>query len=123
MWKGEIMKTCNDSMTRLLRVLRIGTVLSAAIFTACALQAQSPNPVAPTAPLPADSTGISHAAREFVQFAAQANQTEIALANIAETRGQNATVKELAQMMLADHQQNYDLLQVMAQNHLVALDP
>jgi putative membrane protein len=122
------MKICNDSMTRLLRVLRSGTVSSAALFTACALQAQYIGPVTgpgTTTPTPAptaDANGISHAAKDFMQFAAQANQTEIALANIAETRGQNAKVKELAQMMLADHQQNYGLLQGMAQNHLVALD-
>jgi putative membrane protein len=121
------MKKCYNSMTRLMRAARIGTALSAAIFAATALQAQyaGPAPQAPQSPPPGNTDGISHAshaAKDFMQDAAQANQTEIAMANIAEARSETPVVKELAQMMRADHQQNYDLLQVMAQNHLVALD-
>jgi putative membrane protein len=116
------MKTCKESMTRLRRVVKLGTALSAAIFAASALQAQYTGPAAPLPPLGANDIGVSHAAREFMQDAAQANLTEIAMANIAVTRAQNTAAKELAQMMRSDHQQNYDLLQVMAQNHLVSLD-
>jgi putative membrane protein len=123
MQKGAIMKTCNDSMTRLMRVVRLGTALSAAmIFAACALQAQYTGPTLPQPPASGDANGVSHAAKEFMQDAAQANLTEIAMANIAETRAQNTAAKELAHMMRSDHQQNYDLLRVMAQNHLIVLD-
>jgi len=115
------MKRYNYFATRMMRILRIGTVLSAAILTASTLQAQY---TGPSTPLPAlsNDNGVSHAAKEFMQDAAQANLTEIAMANIAETRAQNTVAKELAQMMRKDHQQNYDLLQVMAQNHLVILE-
>ena len=106
------MKTCNYSKTRLIRAV----TLSAAIFATSALQAQTAQ-----APPPADSSGMTHATKEFMQYAAQADLTEIAMANIAQTRAQNTAVKELAKMMRADPQQNYDLLQVMAQNHLVTL--
>ena len=116
------MKIYNNSMTRLMCVLKLGMALSAAIFAASALQAQYTGPTAPQAPLSGNDNGVSHAAREFMQDAAQANLTEIAMANIAQTRAQNTAVKELAEMMRSDHQQNYDLLQVMAQNHLVVLD-
>jgi putative membrane protein len=114
------MNTCKDSMTRLMRVARIGTVLSAAILAGPALQAQV-TPQAPT-PAPGNSAEISHQAKEFLQDAAQANQTEIAMANVAEARSQNTAVKELAQMMKSDHQQNYAQLQLIAQNHMVDLD-
>jgi putative membrane protein len=118
--KGNIMKICKNSMTRLLRVVRIGTSFSAAIFTASALQAQQYP--ATQAPPPANSAEISHQAKEFLQDAAQANQTEIAMANIAETKSLNSTVKELARMIRSDHQQNYAQLQQIAQNYLLVLD-
>jgi putative membrane protein len=114
------MKICKNSMTRFMRAARIGTALSAAILAGSALQAQiTPQPPAPA---PGNSAEISHAAKEFLQDAAQANQTEIAMANIAEGKSQNARVKELAQMLRNDHQQNYAQLQVIAQNHAVILD-
>jgi len=116
------MKTVNYSMTSLMRVFKISTVLGAAILAAFALKAQNEIHVPPPAPLPGNSDGISHEAKAFMQDAAQANQTEIAMANIAETRGQNSAVRELAKMMLDDHQQNYNLLQGLAQNHRVVLN-
>lgn len=103
------MKTITYSMTRLRRALTIGTAFSAALFAASALQAQT-------------TTDISHSAKEFLQEASQANQTEIAMANLAETRSQNPTVKDLAQMMSSDHQQNYAQVQSLALNHSVALE-
>jgi putative membrane protein len=44
------------------------------------------------------------------------------MANVAAGKAQNSTVKDLGQMMLADHQQNYTELQQVAQNHAVTLD-
>jgi putative membrane protein len=118
--KGETMKTCKYSMTRLMRVVKIGVALGTAIIGASALQGQD-SPSAP-APVPGSIAEISHRAKEFLQDAAQANQTEMAMADVAEGRSQNSAVKELAQMMRSDHQQNYAQLQVIAQNHLIALD-
>jgi putative membrane protein len=116
------MKIYKDSLTRLIRVVSIGTALSSAIFAVSGLQAQSPAPAAPQAPAAGHSAEISHEAKEFIQFAAQANQTEMAMAGIAQTKSQNSTVKDMAQMMRSDHQQNYAQLQTIAQNHGVALD-
>jgi len=116
------MKTYINSMTRFTRILRIGTALGSAIFAASAMQAQSTAPTAPPAPIPGNSRDISHQAKEFIQFAAQANQTELAMADLAEGKSQNSTVKDLARMMRTDHRQNYAQVQLIAQNHSLALD-
>jgi putative membrane protein len=116
------MKTYRKSMTRLVRAARIGTALGAAIFAVSAL-AQNPPPTAPPqAPAAGIPTEISHRSKEFLQFATQANQTEIAMANAAEPRSQNSAVKELANMMLADHQQNFAQVRLIAQNHMFAIN-
>jgi putative membrane protein len=123
MLKGETMKSYRTYQTRLTRVLKVGATLGAAIFTA-ALQAQSagqnttPPPSASTEP----SASVSHRAKEFLKDAGQANQTEIAMANVAENKSQNTQVKDLARMMRTDHEQNYAQLQTIAQNHGITLD-
>jgi putative membrane protein len=109
----------------LTRVLKVGAALGATIFTAAALQAQSagqnPTPLPPASTEP--SADLSHRAKEFLKHAAQANQMEIAMANVAENKSLNTQVKDLARMMRTDHEQNYALLQTIAQNHGVTLDP
>jgi putative membrane protein len=107
------MKLHKNYQTRLSRVLITGVALGAAIFAVSALQAQNT-----TTP----DSNISHRAKEFLKEAAQANQTEIAMANVAEGKTQNPKVKELAHMMLTDHQQNYAQVQSLAQAHGVTLD-
>jgi putative membrane protein len=121
--KKETTKTERKSMLRQARALTTGAAVSAMmIFTTPAVQAQSGPPL-DTQPPVADNAGeISHQAKMFLQEAAQADQSEIALANIAELRSQNPTVKELAQMIRGDHQKNFAELEVIAQNHHVALD-
>jgi putative membrane protein len=110
---------------RLTRVLKVGAALGATIFTAAALQAQSagqintPPPPASTEP----SATISHHGKEFLKAAGQANQMEIAMASVAENKSQNTQVKDLARMMRTDHEQNYGLLQTVAQNHGITLEP
>jgi putative membrane protein len=116
------MKTYRNPTTRLQRVLKIGTALGVAILGASALHGQSSDPAPPPASTPSTPIEISPAAKEFLQFAAQADQTEIAMADVAEARSQNTTVKELAQMMRTDHQKDYAQVQSMAQTHLIALD-
>jgi putative membrane protein len=113
------MKTYRTHQTRLTRVLTVGAALGAAIFTAGALHAQSATPP-PSATEP--SANVSHRAKEFLKEAGQANQTEIAMANVAEGKSQNTQVKDLARMMRTDHEQNYGQLQTIAQNHGIALD-
>ena len=108
------MKTNINYQTRLSRVFITGAALGAAIFAASALQAQNTTP-------PPESN-ISHRAKEFLKEAAQANQTEIAMANAAEGKTQNAQVKELAHMMRTDHEQNYAQVQTLAQAHGITLD-
>jgi putative membrane protein len=114
------MKTYKNYLTRLPRVLIIGAALGTATLTVPSLQAQS-TPPPPASP--GSSANISHRAKEFVKEAAQANQTEIAMANVADGKTQNTKVKELAHMMRTDHEQNYAQLQSIAQNHGVTLDP
>jgi putative membrane protein len=116
------MKTFRNSVMHLERVLKIGSVLGAALLGTFALLAQAPSPSAPQASVPGNVGEISHQAKEFLQFAAQANQTEIAMADTAEGRSQNTVVKELAQMMRRDHQKNYAQVQLLAQSHMMALD-
>lgn len=107
------------TIARLSRVARVGTALSAAIFAVPSLQAQTATP-APTAPATTES--LSHRAKEFIKDAAEANQTEIALANMAEGKTQNDKVRDLAKMLSTDHQQNYAQLQAIAQAHGVTID-
>jgi putative membrane protein len=104
------MKTYKNHLTRLSRVVKSGAALGVAILAACALQAQP-------------SSDISHRAKEFLKDAAQANQTEIAMANVAEGKSQNTQVKDLARMLRTDHEQNYAQLQSIAQAHGITLDP
>jgi putative membrane protein len=116
------MKTYCDYLTRLLRVVTSGAALGAAIFAASALQAQNQAATPPPDSSQA-SPNISHGAKEFLKEAAQANLTEISMANVAEGRSQNTQVKDLARMMRTDHEQNYTQLQSIAQAHGLALDP
>jgi predicted outer membrane protein len=78
-------KTNRSCQTRLSRVLITEAALGAAILVACSLQAQNTTPP-PDSTLP--SANISHRAKEFLKEAAQANQTEIATANVAEGKNQ-----------------------------------
>jgi putative membrane protein len=70
----------------------------------------------------ATSANISPRAQEFFKEAAQANQTEIALAKVAEGKSQISKVKELAQTLGREHQKNYEQLQAIARAHGVVLD-
>jgi len=111
----------------LLQSAKIGAAVGAAIFAASTAQGQynnSPAPTVPAAP-PAEtiSSGISHADKEFIEFASQANQTEIAMADIADSRSQNSDIKDFARMMRTDHQGNLAQLQTIAQKYSVVLDP
>ncbi len=118
------MKTCKYSTPRLIRALRIGTALGAAVLTVSALQAepsgQSLN--SPPAVSAEPSVNISHRAKEFLEDAAQANQMEIALADVAAEKSQNTSVKGLAQTLRADHEQNLGQLQSLAKVYGVTLD-
>ena len=111
------MKICRKSMAG---VVITGVTLGAAIFAASALQAQIPAP--PPAASAEPSIQFSHRAKEFLQDAAQANQTEIIMADVAQEKSQNAAVRELAQTVRTDQQLNYVQLQSIARAHGVALD-
>jgi putative membrane protein len=118
--KGKLMKTHPCYLTRLPLVLKTGAALGAAIFATSALQAgplgQGPDQ-SPVYSVEPAAASLSHRAKEFLRDAAQANQTEIAMANVAEARAQNSIVKDLARMMHADHSQNLSQLQAIAQAH------
>lgn len=68
----------------------------------------------------ADSS-LSHDASSFIKEASEANQGEIALAQLAEEKSKNPEIKQLAQMIQSDHQQSQEKLQTIAQAHGVAL--
>jgi putative membrane protein len=113
------MKLYRNNKTRLSRVLITGVAVGATLFGASALKAQNST-------TPPDSTQasakISHRAKEFLKEAGQANQTELAAANVALSKSQNAQVKDLANMMLTDHQKNFAQVQSLAQTYGVTLE-
>ncbi len=115
------MKTCKLQLARLSRAAKIGALLGAIICAVPAVQAQNmngnDNPSAAKA-----NASISRRGKEFLKDAALANQTEIAMGDVAENRSQNTKVKDFAQMMRTDHQKNFELVQGLAQAHNVAVD-
>jgi len=117
------MKTYTTSVTRLMRVVKTGAALVAALFAASTLQAQflGQSSTAPPAASGETAAKISHRAKDFLQDAAQAELTEAALANIAQEKSQNTAVRELAQTLRTDHQQNYAKLESITQAHGIAL--
>jgi putative membrane protein len=64
----------------------------------------------------------SHRAKEFLKNAEQANSAEIALSQVAQSRAQNSDVKQLAQMMVSDHQACNQKVQAIAQAHGLSFD-
>jgi putative membrane protein len=132
-------KNKNTAITparNLAQLLKTGVALSATMIFSSALQAQitepplqnppaqsNPSLTTPSEPTDANGGTIKHSAKEFLQEANQANQTEIAMANIAENKSQNTQVKELAKMVIDDHQKNLAQVQALAQSHNVTLDP
>jgi len=72
----------------------------------------------------ADTTGntLSSKGSSFVKEAAAGNQSEIALAQLAQEKAQNPEVKNLAQMLQQDHQKAQEKLQTIAQAHGLTLD-
>ncbi len=117
------MKTCKTQLTRLSRAAKAGTLLGALVCAAPFVQAQTMNDNNnPAPPAAKASASISHRGKEFMKDAALANQTEIAMGDVAETRSQNANVKDFAQMMRNDHQKNFELVQGLAQAHGVTVE-
>ncbi len=68
------------------------------------------------------SSTLSHKAKEFLKDAAESDQAEIAMANVAEGKSQNTQVKDLAQTLRAAHEKNYQAVQALAQAHDVKID-
>ena len=68
------------------------------------------------------SSTISSKASDFIKAASLGNQSEIAMAQLAQQKAQNPEVKELAQMIQQDHQQAQEKVQALAQTHGIALD-
>jgi putative membrane protein len=95
-----------------------------AMFATSALQAQTAPQSTIITPVVATDNGekISHRAKEFLEDAAQANQMEISLGDIALEKSQNKDVRDLAQMLRTDHQMNFTQLQPLARSHGVELD-
>jgi putative membrane protein len=69
-----------------------------------------------------DNAKLSSKGSSFIKEASEGNQSEIALAQLAQTKAQNPEVKNLAQMIQQDHQQAQEKLQAIAQAHSVTLD-
>jgi len=72
----------------------------------------------------ADTTAnsLSSKGASFVKEASAGNQSEIALAQLAQQKAQNPEIKNLAQMLQQDHQQAQEKLQTIAQAHGLTLD-
>ncbi len=69
-----------------------------------------------------DNAKLSSKGSSFVKEASAGNQSEIALAQLAQTKAQNPEIKSLAEMIQKDHQQAQEKLQTIAQAHGVTLD-
>jgi putative membrane protein len=69
-----------------------------------------------------DNAKLSSKGASFVKEASAGNQSEIALAQLAQSKAQNPEVKNLAEMIQKDHQQAQEKLQTIAQAHNVTLD-
>ena len=69
-----------------------------------------------------DNAKLSSKGASFIKEASAGNQSEIALAQLAQTKAQNPEIKNLAAMLQKDHQQAQEKLQTIAQTHGVALD-
>ena len=89
------------------------------------LQAQNaPSAVSsetPNAPAATTEEHTEFKAKSFMKEAAEANTSEIRLAQIAEQKSQNADVKQLAQTLQQDHQQANQELQGIAQKRGIEL--
>ena len=116
-------KKYSSFLTCLPRVGKTGAMIGAALFATATVQAQSSSQSQnPPPPAASSASSITHRAKEFLREASQANQTEIAMANVAESKSANTQVKDLARMMRTDHEQNYAQVQTLAQAHGVKLD-
>lgn len=79
-------------------------------------------PAQNTTPAENNPEKVSHRAKEFIKDAEQANSAEIAFSQVAQSRAQNSDVKQLAQMMVTDHQACNQKVQAIAQAHGLAFD-
>jgi len=57
----------------------------------------------------------------FIKEASEANQSEVALGELAQSKTQNPAVKRFAEMMVRDHSQNNQQLQPLAASHSVTV--
>jgi len=69
-----------------------------------------------------DNAKLSSKGASFIKEASAGNQSEIALAQLAQTKAQNPEIKTVAEMLQKDHQQAQEKLQTLAQAHSVTLD-
>jgi len=69
-----------------------------------------------------DNAKLSSKGSSFIKEASAGNQSEIALAQLAQSKAQNPEIKNLAQMLQQDHQQAQEKLQTIAQAHGVTLE-
>jgi putative membrane protein len=70
----------------------------------------------------ANTASLSSKGASFVKEASAGNQSEIALAQLAQQKAQNPEVKNLAEMIQQDHQKAQEKLQTIAQAHGIALE-
>jgi putative membrane protein len=70
----------------------------------------------------ATTSSLSSKGASFVKEASEGNQSEIALAQLAQQKAQNPEIKSLAQMIQQDHQQAQEKVQTIAQAHGITLD-
>jgi len=69
-----------------------------------------------------NSSKLSSKGASFVKEASAGNQSEIALAQLAQTKAQNPEIKNLAEMIQKDHQKAQEKLQTIATTHGITLD-
>ena len=101
------------------RVLNGALVIGVAMI-ACSLRAQDSATKPTTQGAGAKKIAVGDAA-SFIKEAAQGNQAEIRLAELAESKAQNADVKEFAKQLRKDHTDANQKLETVAQAHGVTI--
>jgi putative membrane protein len=64
--------------------------------------------------MPKEAGTLSHGDKSFIMKAARASTNEVAISQLADSRGSSAEVKSFAQMMITDHSQANSDLQALA---------
>lgn len=84
--------------------LQLAALSALALAAACGQEVQTPEPTAPPPYTPAAPAAAAIAPQDFVQRVANSDAYEVQSSQLAARNGLRADVKEIARMMVRDHQ-------------------